>query len=886
GVQCDDGVLLAIDGQQVLARNYYVNTWIDGAITLDAGRHDIVLGYFQMSGGGGIRMRVRRPGQTTTIILPNAWLTPYSQVGALAGGGTVTLPTANAPLCAHVKAGGAQFGGTLSGVSGTWFAKSGNGLQSLAGGGVNGFAGDVDVQAGILAFDTDELVDHAARLSVRAGATLALAGTETVSALTGDGILAIGGHVYVVPFEGDADCGISADKTYTHLLDFPANGNPATINGVTFVAAGMSGSSGDYTWSTVNPPTGTWNDPPNDSTRTGIDRLLWDFIYGKDDFTTILSGLTPGKAYECRLYFRNFNNNPRRTTFTFTAGAHQVGELFYNPDSGVKGSRSWMGCRYTADASGSLAIRVVSHVSTDRCHFYGLSNEELPSTAAPTLIVAPAAAAEARFTGNVTGLGTLVKDGDGTQRFGGTIALPAPLTVQAGTAVLEQNANLPGGAAIAAGATLKAPLGGVTLGAISGEGTFELTGTADYAITNGPHFVKITGDADSGISRDKRYTHLLDFGSSTALATVNGVTFNKERPANGPLCGYSWTNAPATLSHSGGNKDNIGIPSSEDIYNLLYDFCYGGPYAPSVFALTGLTTGKWYEVRFYHRKWEANQTRNTTFTFDPDGAGPISDAISFNPDSPAGAFNDNYLAYRYFALTDRLEITITCPTTHKYHLYGLSNEEVPDALGAATLALADDCVFSGTVTGSGSLIKSGAGALTVTGVGDATGALTVSGGACGVAEGGRITTGPVNVLAGATLFGHGQMGGPVNVASNAWLQGGTAAACGTLAVGGDLTLAPGASIAWRYADGGTSDTITVAGTANVPTNGLVQVASLTPGLMPPAKRPLISSSTAINGPDDLSGWTVEGVENASLRYSDDRTKIYFFTPRGSLLLLQ
>ncbi|MDD3585189.1 MAG: PA14 domain-containing protein [Kiritimatiellae bacterium] len=886
GVQCDDGVLLAIDGQQVLARNYYVNTWIDGAITLDAGRHDIVIGYFQMSGGGGIRMRVRRPNQTTPIALPNAWLTPYSQVGALAGGGTVTLPTANAPLCAHVKAGGAQFGGTLSGVSGTWFAKSGNGLQSLAGGGVNGFAGDVDVQAGILAFDTDELVDHAARLSVRAGATLALAGTETVSALTGDGILAIGGHVYVVPFEGDADCGISADKTYTHLLDFPANGNPATINGVTFVAAGMSGSSGDYTWSTVNPPTGTWNDPPNDSTRTGIDRLLWDFIYGKDDFTTILSGLTPGKAYECRLYFRNFNNNPRRTTFTFTAGAHQVGELFYNPDSGVKGSRSWMGCRYTADASGSLAIRVVSHVSTDRCHFYGLSNEELPSTAAPTLIVAPAAAAEARFTGNVTGLGTLVKDGDGTQRFGGTIALPAPLTVQAGTAVLEQNANLPGGAAIAAGATLKAPLGGVTLGAISGEGTFELTGTADYAITNGPHFVKITGDADSGISRDKRYTHLLDFGSSTALATVNGVTFNKERPANGPLCGYSWTNAPATLSHSGGNKDNIGIPSSEDIYNLLYDFCYGGPYAPSVFALTGLTTGKWYEVRFYHRKWEANQTRNTTFTFDPDGAGPISDAISFNPDSPAGAFNDNYLAYRYFALTDRLEITITCPTTHKYHLYGLSNEEVPDALGAATLALADDCVFSGTVTGSGSLIKSGAGALTVTGVGDATGALTVSGGACGVAEGGRITTGPVNVLAGATLFGHGQMGGPVNVASNAWLQGGTAAACGTLAVGGDLTLAPGASIAWRYADGGTSDTITVAGTANVPTNGLVQVASLTPGLMPPAKRPLISSSTAINGPDDLSGWTVEGVENASLRYSDDRTKIYFFTPRGSLLLLQ
>ena len=216
------------------------------------------------------------------------------------------------------------------------------------------------------------------------------------------------------------------------------------------IAAGMSGSSGDYTWSTVNPPTGTWNDPPNDSTRTGIDRLLWDFIYGVDEFTTTLAGLTPGKAYECRLYFRNFANNPRRTTFTFTAGAHQVGELFYNPDSGAIGSRSWVGCRYTADASGTLAIRVVSHVSAHKCHFYGLSNEELPSTAAPALTVAPAAAAEARFTGNVTGLGTLTKNGDGTQRFGGAIALPVPLAVQAGTAVLDQGADLPNGAAIAA----------------------------------------------------------------------------------------------------------------------------------------------------------------------------------------------------------------------------------------------------------------------------------------------------------------------------------------------------------------------------------------------------------------------------------------------------
>ena len=887
GCYGDDGFLLAIDGRQVLARNAWHASWREGTVTLEAGRHDIVLGYFQLSGGGGIRVRVRLPGQTSPVALPNAWLTPYSQTGALAGGGALALPAADAPLRAHVTAGGAQLGGTLSGVSGTGFAKSGGGFQSLAGGGVNAFAGDVDVQGGILGFDADERLDNAARLTVQDGATFALAGAETVGALAGGGTLAIGGHVYAVPFNDDADSGLSADKTYTHLLDFPANGNPATVNGVAFLAAGMSGSAGGYAWSTVNPPGGAWNDPPNDSTRSGIDRLVWDFIYGSSDFTITLSGLTPGKAYESRLYFRNFADNTRFTTFTFTAGARQAGSLYYNPDTGARGSRSWVGCRYTADTDGTLAIRVVSHVDRDKCHLYGLSNEELASTSEPVLTVAPAAATDARFTGSVTGSGTLVKDGDGTQRFGGAIALPVPLAVQAGTAVLEQGADLPGGAAVAAGATLRVPLGGVTLGAISGEGVFELSGTADYAATDGPHFVKITGDADCGVSRDKRYTHLIDFGSSTALAVVNGVTFNKERAVSGPFCGQSWSNAPASSSHSGGNTGNIGVPPSQGIYNLINDFCYNGPYAPSVFALTGLTTGRWYEVRFYHRKWEDSKARDTTFTFDPDGTGPISDAISFNPDSPAGTFNDNYLAYRYVALNDRLDITVACPNPDRYHIYGLSNEEVPGALdGSATLSIADDCVFDGTVTGSGGLIKSGAGAFTVTGVGDATGALTVSGGACGVAEGGRITSGPVSVLAGATLFGHGQMGGPVSVASNAWLQAGTAAACGTLAVGGDLTLAPGACIAWRYAAGGACDTVTVAGTANVPTHGMVQVASLTPGLMPPAKGLLLAAPAAINGPDDLSGWTVEGAENASLRYSDDRTQIYFFTPRGTLLLLQ
>jgi uncharacterized membrane protein len=889
GVYGDDGFLLAIDGKQVLARNAWNASWAEGRVTLEAGRHDIVLGYFQISGNGGIRMNVRQPNQTASVALPNAWLTPYSQTGPLNGGGSLALVTSDSLLLTSLSAGGATYGGTLSGVAGGLLVKAGNGVLSLRGGGTaNAFAGHVEVRGGLLALDTDERISDTSTLNVRSGATLAVAATETVGALAGEGTLAVGGNVYVMPFIGDADSDISTNKTYTHLLDFPANGNPATVNSVPFTAAGMDGTAGGYSWSTVNPPTGAWNSDPNDATRTGIDRLLWDFIFGSMDFTLTLSNLTPGKAYETRLYFRNFASNTRNVTFTFTAGAHEIGSLYYNPDNGATGTRSWIGCRYTADSAGTVAIRVLSHDSVNKCHLYGLSNEELTGATSPVLTVAPATGTSARLDGPVTGLGELVKSGAGTQRFGGANSLPQPLSVEQGTAVLDPGASLPAGATVAAGAMLKAPLGNVTLGALGGEGTFELTGTADYVVTNGPHFVKITGDADCGVSSDKRYTHLLDFGGNAATAVVNGVTFNKERTVSGPLFGPSWINAPATSAHAGGNTGNIGVPSNQGVYNLINDFCYNGPYGPTVCYLTGLTIGKTYEVRFYHRKWEADKARITTFTFDPDGTGPISDAITFNPDSPAGVanYNDNYLAYRYFAQTNQLAVTITCPNTDKYHIYGLSNEEVPGAInGLTTLDLAADSVFDGTISGAGAWLKTGAGSFTVTGVSTATGAVAVTAGAFGVAENGRATAGPVSVAAGAMLFGHGQMGGHVTVASNAWLQAGTASACGTLQVGGDLTLAPGALPRFRFA-AGAADAFTVGGLLTFPTNGVLQAEALSSGMNPPAKTALFTSPQVINGPASLTGWTVAGVPNCSLIYSADRTVIYLRSPRGTMILVR
>ena len=887
GAQGDDGFILAIDGQTVLGRNYYASGWLDGTIRLDAGRYDIVLGYFQLTSGYGLQLRVKAPSATAASLVPNAWLAPYSSSASLSGSGALACSASNA-LFRLTQAGSTSFSGNLTGSAGSLLAKDGNGAFSIDGAGAtdNAFAGNIDVQKGVLRLGGKDRIGDASAVRVRSGAVLTFVDQETIGTLSGGGSLLLGGYVYQTSFTGDSDSDLSTSKTYTHLLDFPANGSAATINGVAFTDAGFSGSANGYAWATTGtvPPSGWTN-----STYIGTTQLLDDFGYGSTNFTITLSGLATNTAYETRLYFRNFANNPRFMTLTFTTGAKTIGSYYFNPDSAGL-VRCWIGCRYATDSAGTLSIRVLSTDFSNSPHVYGLSNERASGSAGTEqLILAPTTNRTGRFTGSVTGTGRLAKDGAGTQRFGGANALTVPLDVRAGTAVLDPGASLPAGATVAAGATLKAPLGSVTVGALTGSGTFNLTGAADYStVTNGPRFVKITGDADCGVSPDKTYTHLIDFGGSATLATVNGVTFNKETAVTGPSFGCSWVNAPAASSHQGGNLTNIGVPSNQGIFNLINDFCYGGSYGPAVMTLTGLTTGKTYEVRFYHRKWEADKARNTTFTFDPDGSGPISSSISFNPDSPAGAanYNDNYLAYRYLAQTNQLAVTITCPNTDKYHIYGLSNEEVPGSLdGSTVLNITNDCVFGGAITGGGPFTKTNAGSFTLTGTSTATGAVTVAAGAYGVANGGTATVGPVTVAPGATLFGDGRMGGNVTVSSNAWLMAGTVSACGTLQVGGSLTLAQGALLAYRYGLANSNDTVTVNGLLTFPASGVVQAEPLPAGASAPGKDVFFVSTQAISGPATLTGWTVQGANKASLKYSDDRKTIYFASPRGMLIVI-
>jgi len=196
-------------------------------------------------------------------------------------------------------------------------------------------------------------------------------------------------------------------------------------------------------------------------------------------------------------------------------------------------------------------------------------------------------------------------------------------------------------------------------------------------------YVAITGDEDCGIAADNTYTHALDFGTGTPGALINGVQFEAYNAgANGTL-NFNREAVSGTLADHGGNAAHNVTGGLAD---LLTDMYYNGSNTPggtTTWTLSGLTAGQTYDTRIYTRQWEATDSRNVTFVFDPDGDGPISDSTGKvsqdNARSVGFAFDNEayYIDYRFTAVAgEDLVITLTQDNdNHSWHLYGLTNQE-------------------------------------------------------------------------------------------------------------------------------------------------------------------------------------------------------------------
>ena len=182
----DDGSVLFVDGQPVLDNNRSQGQVVrTGTIGLTAGLHDITVGYYQGTGGGGFSVGVTLPGQGQSFLvgaelnMSNDLLSFGSNditVGGLAGSGT--LNTVTGGTVTDSNAADADFAGVLNGNAA--FVKAGLGKQILSGNNAASFTGAVTVADGTLEV-AGSITGSAVTVS---GATATLSGDGAVGALT------------------------------------------------------------------------------------------------------------------------------------------------------------------------------------------------------------------------------------------------------------------------------------------------------------------------------------------------------------------------------------------------------------------------------------------------------------------------------------------------------------------------------------------------------------------------------------------------------------------------------------------------------------------------------------------------------------------------------
>ena len=187
----------------------------------------------------------------------------------------------------------------------------------------------------------------------------------------------------------DADTGISSSATYTHLLDFIGDQSGATINGVTFTAAGPTGAnyaSTNIPGSITEAQFSLGGAGTGAAAGSGLHKLLTDFYYNSNANgagqaeTLTLTGLTPATPYRLKLFYRQWDANEANTRFTDITFADEGagGSIRVNQDESE--AARMLIYDYTAGPAGTLGISFLEGGNTPAAswHQYGLSNEVVP----------------------------------------------------------------------------------------------------------------------------------------------------------------------------------------------------------------------------------------------------------------------------------------------------------------------------------------------------------------------------------------------------------------------------------------------------------------------------------------------------------------------------
>ena len=319
--------------------------------------------------------------------------------------------------------------------------------------------------------------------------------------------------VSTVAFTSDANSGISTSNTYTEALAFGQGS--LTINNVPFAgAAGYSGSNwtlslpspgsnGDHGWS-GGFPTG-FQPASGQTTNTLLYHFNWNGSNTPGPEALTVTGLTPGVAYDARVYYSVWASSDSRIgNFTFNGG-NGTQNITVNEDANNTGN--YIDYRYAAGANGTLTISEndASLSPFNTWFWYGFTNQVMAtnnplavttavtiaanstldlgganqqvvsladyapglggsvinSTVLTSVLTLSPTGGSTTFSGTILGGGTngtigLVMNGTGTQVLAGTVAgSGVSLAVDNGTLVLSGSDNTYGGGTDVEGGTLE-----------------------------------------------------------------------------------------------------------------------------------------------------------------------------------------------------------------------------------------------------------------------------------------------------------------------------------------------------------------------------------------------------------------------------------------------